>query len=124
MSLGFPFGVLPYHTHLSSIFSTINCRKWCLNGLCHRGLEMKWGFVPGLVVMAFPMGLWCSWIVDCQFVVGDFDFYRRRIGSVLLRYSSHCCQSLSTLLMGGPDVRGCLRGWGLLESGCSHLRIL
>ena len=30
---------------------------------------MKWGFVPGLLVVRFSTGLWYSWISGCLSVV-------------------------------------------------------
>ena len=124
MSLGFPNGVLPYHTPLSSIFSTTNCRKWCLVDRLPLGLTKKLGFVLGLFDVGFPMGLGYSWFVDCQFVLLGVCFFRPPIGSVLLRCLSHYCRSLLIPLMGVPGVRGRLRGWGLLAYCCSRCRIL
>ena len=124
MSLGFPNGVLPYHTPLSSIFSTFNCRKWCLIDRFPLGLTKKLGSVLGLFQVGFPMGLWYKWIVDCQFVLLAVCFFRPPIGSVLLRCLFHYCRSLLILLVGVPGVRGRLRGWGLLASCCCCYRIL
>ena len=117
-------GELPYHTPLSSIFSTFSCRKWCLIERFPQVLAKKLGFVLRLFDVGFPMGLCYSWIVGSWFFHLGVCFFRPPIGSVLLRCLSHYCRSLLTLLLGVTGVRGRLRGWGLLACCCSPCRIL